>query len=110
LVWLSVSAHPGNTDSQSGHIDHKTGEYHFHTPNKQAAPKVSIQEKHWQKAFNDKVLQVFRFDLLWRVLQALEYARLTGKRPGLAIILEGEKVDTEKYQECVKVCRYMFTK
>jgi hypothetical protein len=56
LIWSPASAHPGNTDSQSGHTNRKTGEYHFHTDTNQAVPKVSIQEKHWQKAFNDKVL------------------------------------------------------
>ena len=25
-----VSAHPGRTDSDGGHIDHSTGEYHYH--------------------------------------------------------------------------------
>lgn len=25
-----VSAHPGGTDSDGGHIDHSTGEYHYH--------------------------------------------------------------------------------
>ena len=26
----SVSAHPGSTDSDGGHTDHSTGEYHYH--------------------------------------------------------------------------------
>lgn len=34
LVLLSlisvVSAHPGKTDSDGGHVDHSTGEYHYH--------------------------------------------------------------------------------
>ena len=25
-----VSAHPGRTDSEGGHTDHETGEYHYH--------------------------------------------------------------------------------
>ena len=29
-VCLPVSAHPGRTDSQGGHYDRSTGEYHFH--------------------------------------------------------------------------------
>lgn len=30
LLILCISAHPGRTDSQGGHWNHKTGEYHFH--------------------------------------------------------------------------------
>lgn len=30
LLILPVSAHSGRTDSQGGHYDHSTGEYHFH--------------------------------------------------------------------------------
>lgn len=31
LIPLTASAHPGRTDSQGGHYDHSTGEYHFHS-------------------------------------------------------------------------------
>ena len=61
-------AHPGNTDDQSGHTNKTSGEYHFHTDTNQAVPEVSIQEKHWQEAFNDKALH-----------GALEY-QIEGKR------------------------------
>ena len=27
---IHTSAHPGNTDGKGGHIDHSTGEYHYH--------------------------------------------------------------------------------
>ena len=30
LLSTSVMAHPGGTDSHGGHIDHSTGEYHYH--------------------------------------------------------------------------------
>jgi tetrahydromethanopterin S-methyltransferase subunit E len=30
LFVLSVSAHPGRTDSSGGHLNHSTGEYHYH--------------------------------------------------------------------------------
>lgn len=30
VVPLEVNAHPGNTDSNGGHYDHDTGEYHYH--------------------------------------------------------------------------------
>lgn len=30
LLCLTVSAHPGRTDSSGGHTDHSTGEYHYH--------------------------------------------------------------------------------
>lgn len=30
LLSVVVSAHPGGTDSQGGHIDHSTGKYHYH--------------------------------------------------------------------------------
>lgn len=30
LLTSAASAHPGQTDSQGGHYDHSTGEYHFH--------------------------------------------------------------------------------
>lgn len=29
-MTLSVEAHPGRTDSNGGHTDHSTGEYHYH--------------------------------------------------------------------------------
>ena len=29
-ITATALAHPGGTDSQGGHIDHSTGEYHFH--------------------------------------------------------------------------------
>ena len=50
-------AHPGNLDSRSGHKNHRTGAYHFHTPTGQAVTRNPIQERHWQKVFNDKVLK-----------------------------------------------------
>ena len=30
LVTITVFAHPGRTDSQGGHTNHSTGQYHFH--------------------------------------------------------------------------------
>lgn len=30
MLPLTVSAHPGKTDSSGGHTDHSTGEYHYH--------------------------------------------------------------------------------
>lgn len=30
LFAVPVSAHPGNTDSNGGHYDHSTGDYHYH--------------------------------------------------------------------------------
>lgn len=30
LIAPEALAHPGRTDSQGGHTDHSTGEYHFH--------------------------------------------------------------------------------
>lgn len=30
LLCASVFAHPGRTDSNGGHYDHSTGEYHYH--------------------------------------------------------------------------------
>ncbi len=30
LLAVPAFAHPGSTDSQGGHLDHSTGEYHFH--------------------------------------------------------------------------------
>lgn len=27
---MTIFAHPGKTDSSGGHIDHSTGEYHYH--------------------------------------------------------------------------------
>lgn len=30
LLAIVVSAHPGRTDSNGGHYDHSTGEYHYH--------------------------------------------------------------------------------
>ena len=30
LLFTSTYAHPGGTDGQGGHIDHSSGEYHFH--------------------------------------------------------------------------------
>jgi hypothetical protein len=124
----NLAAHPGNLDSRSGHWNRKTSVYHFHTSTGEAVPNTSIHEKDWQKAFNEKVLhgelehyvQGKRVDILtdeyavevdwlhkWQegVSQALDYAQLTGKRPGLAIILEGERLDTKAYQACVKACR-----
>jgi hypothetical protein len=30
LLIVTVFAHPGRTDSNGGHTDHSTGEYHYH--------------------------------------------------------------------------------
>ena len=30
VVFINVYAHPGNTDSQGGHYNRSTGEYHYH--------------------------------------------------------------------------------
>ena len=30
LLTISAAAHSGGTDSKGGHIDHSTGEYHYH--------------------------------------------------------------------------------
>lgn len=30
IISVPVSAHPGDTDAAGGHIDHSTGEYHYH--------------------------------------------------------------------------------
>lgn len=30
LFVLTVTAHPGRTDSNGGHLNHSTGEYHYH--------------------------------------------------------------------------------
>ena len=30
IVMTTASAHPGRTDSNGGHWDHSTGEYHYH--------------------------------------------------------------------------------
>lgn len=30
LTVISLSAHSGRTDSNGGHYNHKTGEYHYH--------------------------------------------------------------------------------
>jgi len=34
LTGFQGFSHPGNTDSDNGHIDHNTGTYHYHFTNK----------------------------------------------------------------------------
>ena len=40
LFAASVFGHGGGTDSRGGHVDHRTGRYHYHGRRSQPAPMV----------------------------------------------------------------------
>ena len=93
------------------------------------AKPISITENHWQVALNNKLYNGKReatvssgsVDILTDTLaievdkvskynegikQALKYASVTGKKPVLALYIDGERNGYELYREAERLCRY----